>query len=303
MVFQKVDDIITRAKSLKNPSRVVIAGGDYELIVKAAKMAEVDGFGTPIFVGNGDKITALLKSQGSDPAKNRIIDTHDPAEAAFEAVRLVREGEADGIIKGMMTTSQILRAVLNKETGLPHKQVITQGSFYEIPGYHKLVVISDGAIIPYPTLEQKISQIESISELLRNMGYDKEIKVAVLCASEEVNSKITESVDAAELKRMNREDGAFKGCIVEGPISLDIAMVKGVAEKKGFQSEVAGDPDVLLFPSLAAGNLVAKTLTSFSGAVGAGMVLGAGVPISITSRAATLKQKYLSLALAAIAKK
>lgn len=299
MVFKTTDDIIARVKNQKAAKRIVLAGGDYELIVKAARMAQADGFVQPIYVGSREKITALLKAEGGDPDQETIIDTREPTESAFEAVRLVREGKADGIIKGMMTTSQILKAVLNKETGLPHKKVITQASFYQLPSYHKLFVICDGAIIPYPTFEQKIVQIEAITEMLRNVGYDEDIKIAVLCASEEISPKITESVEAAELKRMNREDGAFKGCIVEGPIALDIALVKSIAEKKGFKSEVAGDADVLLFPSLASGNMVAKSFTCFGGAVGAGMVLGAGVPISITSRAATLKQKYLSLALAA----
>lgn len=302
MRFFSLANVIEKAKSQTSAKKVAIAGADYRPIIQAAMMAQKDGFVEPIFIGNASKITEMLKELDEAAINVHIVDASEANAAAFEAVRLVREGMADFIMKGMLNTSQILKAVLNKETGLPHGDTVTQVSFIQIPGYHKIVILCDGAIIPYPTLDQKISQINAVTHTLHNMGYKNDIKVAVLCASEEINPKILESIEANQLKQMNLNE-EITGCIVEGPISLDIALDRHTAEKKKFESEVAGDADVLLVPSLVAGNLLSKALTSFAGAVSAGMVVGASVPISLTSRVATVEQKYTSLAIASTAAK
>ena len=302
MAYKTLADIIERAKARCTPKRVAIAGADYITIIQAAKMAQRDGFVEPIFIGDAEKIRSMLTELGEHPEQETIINTATADEAAFEAVRLVRENKADFLMKGMLNTSQILKAVLNKETGLPHEPVVTQVSFFQIPGCEKVLVLCDGAIIPYPTLEQKASQISSITKTMRAIGYEEEIKIAVLCANEDVSPKILETVEADQLKQMN-QNGEIKDCVIEGPISLDIALDPHVAEKKKFTSPVAGHADVLLVPSLVAGNLLSKALTMFGGAVSAGMVVGASVPISLTSRVATVEQKYTSLVLASAAVK
>lgn len=288
------------ANKRKSAKRTAVAGADYHHVITASLMAQRDGFVEPIFIGDQAKITEILEEFHEPVEKYRMIDVSDETSICYEAVQLVRRKEADFLMKGRVNTASLLKAVLNKETGLPHGKLITQISFFQIPGYHKLVVLSDGAILPYPTLEQKKEQIRLITEILHKMGYGEDIKVGVLCAAENVSPKITETVEANELKQMNL-GGEIKGCIVEGPISLDIALDANVAEEKHFKSPVAGDADVLLAPNLAAGNLLAKALTMFGGAVSVGMVAGASVPISVTSRVATVEQKYTSLAVASVA--
>lgn len=302
MYFEKLSDIMKLANERKRAKKVAIAGADYHHVITAGLMAKRDGFADPIFIGNQTKITDILEEFHEPAEKYRIIDMSDETSICYEAVQLVRRGEADFLMKGRVNTASLLKAVLNKETGLPHGKLITQISFFQIPGYHKLVVLSDGAILPYPTLEQKKEQIRLITETLRGMGYGEDIKIGVLCAAENISPKITETVEANELKQMNLS-GEIKGCIVEGPISLDIALNAEVAKEKHFESPVAGDVDVLLAPNLAAGNLLAKALTMFGGAISVGMVAGAGVPISVTSRVATVEQKYTSLAVASVAAK
>lgn len=300
MRFKSLSDIMEIANEKKKAKKVAIAGADYHHVITASLMARRDGFADPVFVGNQEKIVQILEEFHEDPEKYPIIDVSEESAICYEAVQTIRRGEADFLMKGRVNTASLLKAVLNKETGLPHGKLMTQVSFFQIPGYHKLVVLSDGAILPYPTLEQKKEQIRLITEILHGMGYGDDIKVGILCAAENVSPKITETVEADELKQMNLR-GEISGCIVEGPISLDIALSEEVAKEKHFESPVAGDADVLLAPSLAAGNLLAKALTLYGGAVSVGVVAGASVPISVTSRVATVEQKYCSLAVASMA--
>ena len=262
-------------------------------------MAKKDGFIEPVLFGDKKEIIRILSGLDIVADEIEIFDVPDPLEAAAKAVELVRAGKAEILMKGKLNTSEILRAVLNKQTGLPHSGLLTCVAFTEIPGYHKMVVMNDCAIVPYPTLEQKIQQIEIVTDIMHKMGYGNDIKVGIMCANEGVNPKIIESADAAEIKQMN-QDGRINGCIVEGPISLDIALKKDVAAQKGFDSPVAGDVDYMLFPSLAAGNLCSKALELY-GAMPIAMVVGASVPIVVTSRATTKMVKYYSLVLAAAA--
>ena len=302
MVFHKIEDIIEKARSLDHPRRVAVAQAEHDHVIEAVLRAKKDGFVDPILLGRKEPIKALVEQFGGDIPDEQYIDipSDDPNEIAAATIEVGKEGKADFIMKGKLNTAEILRAVLNKERGLEHGKLITQFSFAQIPGYPKLVVLNDAAITPYPTLEQKAEQIMLVSRTLRDIGYDQEIYVAALCAAENLNPKIIESSEAKLLKDMCQK-GAFPGVYVEGPISLDITLDAEVARLKGFESPVAGNADVLLFPNMVAGNLASKMLTIVGGGVSVGMVIGAGVPISLTSRAATADAKYSSLALAATA--
>ena len=304
MVFKTIDDILDKAISLEKPRRVAVAAAEHDHVIEAVLQAQKAGFADPWLLGRKAQIKELVEQCGGSIAEDHYIDipSNDPNEIAAKAIELVREGKADFIMKGKLNTSEIIRAALNKQTGLNHSKVVTSFAFAQIPGYHKLVVFNDSGIIPYPTFEQKVEQIKLVSEALRNMGYDEDIKVAALAPAETLNPKIPESVEAARLKEMC-EEGQFPGCQIEGPISFDLAMDREAGAVKGYDSPVAGNTDVLLFPNLASGNFTSKMLQLFGGGITIGMALGAGVPIAMSSRAATARAKYYSLAMAAISVK
>lgn len=302
MVFHSIDAIIEKAKASAEIKRVAVAGAELDHVVEAVLRARKDGIAEPYLIGRKEEIKKLVSSFGGDIPEEQYIDvpSNDPMEICFKAIELINQNKADFIMKGNLNTREVLKAVLNKERGLRHEKLITQFSFAMIPGYHKLVVLNDPAITPHPTLEQKAQAIRMIAKTLRNMGYDETIRVAALCAAETISEKIPESMDAAELTKMS-DEGEFPDVCVFGPIQLDSALVPEIAKLKKSTNPVAGNADVLLFPDLAAGNLTSKMLTVFGGGVSVGMVIGADVPISVTSRAATADAKYESLAMASCA--
>lgn len=302
MVFTSIESIIQKAKDNPGVKRVAVAGAELDHVIEAVLRARKDGIAEPFLIGNKVSVKQLVENAGGSLPDEQYIDiaSDDPMDICFKAIELVKENKADLIMKGSVNTREILKAVLDKERGLEHEQLITQFSFAKIPGCHKLVVLNDPAITPHPTLEQKARAIRMIAKTLRNMGYDETIRVAALCAAETVSIKIPESMDAAELTTMSN-NGEFPGVCVFGPIQLDSALVPEIAKLKKSSNPVAGNADVLLFPDLAAGNLTSKMLTVFGGGISVGMVIGACVPISVTSRAATAEAKYESLAMASCA--
>ncbi|MBQ6663410.1 MAG: phosphate butyryltransferase [Firmicutes bacterium] len=306
MVFHSMEDILAKTSAFKKARWVAVAGAENDHVVEAVLKAQKDGFVEPILVGRKNAIQALVEAKGGKLADDRYIDVpdNDGNKIAAEAVRMVREGKAQFLMKGLINTSEILKAILNKETGIEHGKVMTVMSMNEVPGMDKLVVFNDAGMIVYPTLEQKIEQIKLVSKMLRDLGYDEEIKVAAVCAAESVSPKINETVEAAELKKLCQE-GEFPGCYVEGPISLDLALMEESAKVKGYNSPVAGKADVILFPNMVAGNLAAKMLLICKSGQNrtVSMILGAGVPVAMTSRAASAESKYCTLALAALSVK
>jgi phosphate butyryltransferase len=216
-------------------------------------------------------------------------------------VELIHENKADFIMKGKLQTADLLKAVVDKEKGLRTGNVISHVAILEIPAYRKLIAVTDGGMVMYPNLDEKKQILENSVNVFLAMGYECP-KVAVLCAVETVNPKMPETVDADTLKNMNR-DGEIKDCMVEGPISLDLTFNKESAEIKGYSSPVTGDADILLVPNITTGNIMSKALIEMAGATMAGMVVGAKVPIVLTSRGASSEEKYLSLVLSASAVK
>ena len=301
MVIHTIDEISQRARQLKKVRTVAVAGAENEHVVEAALRAKKDGFANPILIGRKNAIQEMAEKFGGGLEEDAFVDvpSNDPNEIAREAVALVRAGKAQFLMKGLLNTSELLRAILNKETGLHHEKIVTVISMNEIPCIDKLVVFNDAGIIPYPTLDSKKAQIGLVVKMLQDLGYDETVKVAAICGAETVSPKIIETVEAQQLKELSLE-GAFPGAVVEGPISLDLALSKESCETKKFNSPVGGNADVLLFPNMVAGNTAAKMMAVCGYRKTVSMLLGAGVPVAMTSRAATAEAKYTSLALAAL---
>ncbi len=295
-MFKNIDDLMEYVRAHKKLRRVAVAAAADEHTLEAVYRARNEGFVKPCLVGNKEKILEISKELGETIDENDIYDADVDKEMAAIAVRLVREGKADFIMKGLLNTADVLRAVLNKQEGLEHDSLLTVMAFLEVPNYHKLLAVSDAAILPYPTLENKKTQIRLATGVLHKLGYDDNLKVAVICANENVSPKIVETVEADELKRMNLE-GEITGCIVEGPISIDIALRPEIAKAKGFKGRIMGDSDFMLFPSLVAANCYCKAV-EMTGARNVAFVLGAGVPIALTSRTTSAENKFNALALA-----
>jgi phosphotransacetylase len=251
---------------------------------------------TPILVGPADKIAATAKSAGIDLGDLEIIDVADSIKAAARAVELIREGRAEVLMKGSLHTDELLGAVVARDGGLRTGRRISHAFLMDVPTYHKVLIVTDGAINIAPTLEDKVHICQNAIDLAISLGCEKP-KVAILAAVETVNSKMPATLDAAALCKM-AERGQIKGGILDGPLAFDNAISKEAAKTKGIQSEVAGDPDILLAPDLEAGNILAKQLSFLANADSAGMVLGARVPVILTSRADSVRSRIASCAVA-----
>ncbi len=296
MVLKNFDVLIEKVKSFPEPKRVVVAAAGDAHTLEAIKEAVDEGIVKPVLVGDKAKIVEIAAEINLQVAEEDIYDEADVVEAAKKAVALIHEGKGDFIMKGKLETAQILKPVVNKETGLGTGRVMSHFVFDELPNYHKLLVTTDGGMMTYPTLEQKKDIIINTVETLKAIGYENP-KIACVAAVEKVNPKMPETVEADALKQMNL-NGEITDCIIEGPISLDIALSKEIADVKGFDSPVAGDADVILVPNIQVGNILGKSITVIAGGNMAGFIVGAKVPIVLTSRGSSAKEKYLSLVLA-----
>lgn len=255
------------------------------------------GIITPVLIGDPERIGAILAALGCGGCCE-IVDAQTPEECGDMAVRLIREGKADFIMKGMIDTKDVLKPLVKKENGLHLGRTMSHVAVDEIPGASRLTVLSDGGMIPYPTLEEKKDIILNAVEMLRALGYERP-SVAVLCAVEKVNPKLVETTDAAALVEMNRT-GILPDCDVVGPISYDLAMSPEIAMEKNYECRFCGQFDILLAPTMAAGNLLNKGLTVSAGALMAGVIAGAKIPVVVTSRGSTAQEKFLSLALSSL---
>ena len=244
-------------------------------------------------MGHRDEILRIGRELGHEIAPETIVDAETDEDAARIAVELIREDKADFLQKGYMQTSTILKAVVNKQTGIGTGGIISHTAFIEIPGYHKLLGVADGGMVPHPDLEQKKGILRNAVEAFRGLGYERPL-VAAVCAAETVSPKIIETVDAAALKEAALA-GAFGDCYVEGPISLDLAMDRASCEIKKYDSPVSGNTDILLVPYMAVGNIFVKGLLLYAGARMVGVVTGAKCPIALNSRSASFEEKYYSL--------
>jgi len=296
--MKTLDEILDKVKSLPNKRLVAANGVDshsIEAINEAMEMGLIDA----TLVGDANKIAETCKELNINPDKFKIVDIKDEQKAALEAVRLISTGEGDLLMKGLISTDKYMRAILNKEYGLvPPKGLLTHITVIETPEYHKLLTVSDVAILPLPDLRQKIAITNHLINTAHRLGIEKP-KVAIIAAAEQVSDAMPATIDAAIISKMG-DRGQIKGAFIEGPLSIDLSIDPESVKIKGMVSEVAGDADCLLFPNIEAGNVFYKTNTKLAKAELGAFVAGAKVPCILSSRGDTAKTKMYSIALCAL---
>lgn len=301
MVFHNFDELIAKVKGEPSRKIMAVAAANDDHTLEAVVHARREGIIEPLLVGDKAVILAELDKLGESVPEEQIYDVPDIREACEKAVKLVRNGEANFLMKGKVDTKVILHEAVNKEYGLGTGRLMSHFTMFEIPTYHKLILPVDGGMVTYPDLQQKKEIIQNTVDTLISMGYDCP-KVGVLACVEKVNPKMPETLDAAALQEMN-EKGEITGCIVEGPIQYDCVMRKELADFKGLNSRIAGDPDVLLAPNIHAGNIMGKIYAISCNGKMSGFIVGAKCPIVMVSRSSTAEEKYLSVVVSAAAAK
>lgn len=299
MVISGFSELKSRLHNLP-PKAAVVAAAHDEHTLQAVFAARRDDLIRPILVGHREEILSMARGLGEDLDSDQIVDAGEDSDCAEKSVALIRSGEGAMLIKGMLPTGTLLKAVVHKQTGIRAGRVMSHVAILDVPSYHKLLYVTDGGMVVAPDLEQKRHILQNAVDFCRFLGYECP-KAAVLCAVETVNPAMPETADAAALKAAG-EKGDFGPCLVEGPIALDLATDAQAARVKGYRSPVAGDADILLAPSIAAGNLLGKSLYGLAGGEMAGVVLGAKAPITVNSRGATAEEKYWSILICAAMK-
>ncbi len=298
--MNRFDELLKMAKTTV-PKKIAIAAAQDEDVLMAVKSAYLEKICIPILIGNKEKIIELSQKINFNLDDIQIIESKDDNEAARTAVSLVSSGKADILMKGLVDTAIILKAVLDKEIGLRTGNILSHAAVFESDRYHKLFIITDAAMNIAPSASEKKQIIENTLPLCRSLNIENP-KVAVICAKEKVSPKMQATVDAEILVNMNK-NSKIKGCMVEGPFGLDNAISREAAALKGVKGEVAGDADILLMPNIEAGNVMYKTLTYLADSKNAGIILGAKAPIILTSRADSDEAKLYSILLAVICSK
>ncbi len=296
--MKNIRDVLTKAKSIEKFKIGVVAAEDEDVLI-AINGAMEYGILHPILFGDEEKILEILNEKKYPLNKFEIIPTSSKEESAKLAVKYVNEGKVDVLMKGLLETKTLLKEVVNKETGIRSKELLSHASIIFYQNLNRLIFITDGAMVMYPDVNQKIKLIENAVEMMKALGYKKEIKVGLVSAIETYNPKLTSSKEAVEVMDYFKEN-PLKNVIVEGPFAIDNLVSKEAALKKGIVSKVAGEADLLVFPNLDSGNVFYKTSVYLAGAESAGLILGAKVPIVLTSRADSSVIKLYSIALAGV---
>ncbi|MCU5682482.1 phosphate butyryltransferase [Bacillus wiedmannii] len=292
----KLEHLIDQAAGQPKKTVAVAVAEDHEVIEAVAKAIKLQLAQFRLY-GNQEKIMGMLQEHGLQTSEHiEVIAVASSAEAAELSVKAVRNGEADVLMKGNIPTANILKAVLNKEWGLRKGSALSHVAAFEVPNYDRLIFVTDAAMNIAPDVTQKAAIIQNTVEVAQAIGIDLP-KVAPIAAVEVVNPAMQATIDAAMLTQMNRR-GQIKNCVVDGPLALDNAVSQIAAEHKGIVSDVAGKADILLVPTIEAGNVLYKSLVYFADAKVGAMIAGAKAPIVLTSRADSAETKVYSLALA-----
>lgn len=292
------DDLLAKVSQCDRKT-VSVACAQDEPILEAVKAAKEKGIADAILVGDEAKIREIAAGLNMDLSDYEIINEPDTTAAALKAVELVHNKKADMYMKGLIDTKGFLKSVLDKEVGLRTGKPLSHVAVFEVPGIDRLLFLTDVAFMTYPTLEEKKSIIDNTVEVAHACGISNP-KVAPLAAVEVVNPKMPATVDAAELTKMN-EAGEIAGCIIDGPLSFDLAIDPEAAKHKGATGrKIVGDADVLLFPDIHAGNLVYKCLVHTTACKNGCIITGTDAPVILTSRSDTFEVKMNSIALAAV---
>jgi phosphate butyryltransferase len=264
-------------------------------VLLAARDAETQGLAICVLVGNENIIRHIAAEEGMPLAGHLVVDEPEPRQAARKVMELVSRGEAQVAMKGLVETGDFLRAALDREFGLRMGRLLSHVGVFEIPGFDRLILISDAGVVVAPDMEAKVEIVQNAIAVARALGIETP-RVAILAATEMVNPKIPNTMDAANLSKM-AERGQITGGLVDGPLALDNAISLEAAAIKGIKGEVAGRADVLILPDIEAGNVLAKAITYFAKGKMAGVVQGGRSPLIVASRADSRESKLVSLAL------
>lgn len=295
-MIKNFDELIQKVKGTSKTIAVVSA--HQEAVLSAVIEAKKRRIANSILIGDSKAISEILDELGEDPASFEIIDEKEPTKAVSISASIVKNGEADVILKGKIDTTTLMRGVLAKESGLRTGRLLSDVFVFEYPEKNsesKLVLMSDGGVVLNPTLEQKVEIIKNAVEVAIKLGIESP-KVALLSATELVIEDLKSTIDAIKIKQLNLE-GEITNCIIDGPFALDLAISEESAIEKGIKSEVAGKADILIVPNIESGNILGKSLTYFAHYKIGHVINGAKVPILIPSRADKMEAKLNSIAL------
>jgi len=295
MILKSLDEILEKASAIQT-KRIVVAAAEEKHVLKAVLNASMKNIVSPVLVGNSNKIKQLASEIQLDLDNNIIIDEPSPEKSARTAVEIIKNNDAEVLMKGLVSTSVLLKAVVDHKHGLLKGNLLSHVALCQLPNYHKIIAITDAAMNINPNFEEKIQILKNAVNLLINLGYNIP-KVAVIAPVETENPKIESTVHAAKLKMMHLK-GEINNCIVDGPLALDNIVSKEAAQIKGIKSEVAGDADLIIAPDLNSGNILYKSIIFFGTGKVAAIITGASVPIVLTSRADSEESRLYSIALA-----
>ena len=296
-MIQSISELLEAAKQGPEVTLAVACAHDHD-VLKAVSAARKEGIAQAALVGKANKIREILAEMGEKEGHFTLVDAESDEDAAQKAVALVREGKAGFLMKGLLSTAVLMRAVVDKEQGLRTGRLISHVMMYEVSSYNKPLFLTDGGMNTYPDLDKKADILENAALCVRALGYDK-IYAACVCGAEDVNPKIQATVDARALSEMT---GRWKkyNMVVDGPVGLDLAVSRAACEHKHYQGEGGGRADILLVPTYEVGNGIGKAMTYFAGARSAGIIVGAKAPIVLVSRADTAETKLSSIALGCV---
>jgi phosphate butyryltransferase len=293
-------DVVSRAQEIssKRMRRMAVAAAEDGAVLQAVADAHAQGIADAILVGDETKIKQLAEQHKLKITGLEIESIPEPEKAAARAAEIASKGEADFLMKGFLPTSTLLKAVLKKEHNLRRSEVISHCAVLSLPNFPRLLNLTDGGMVVSPDLDQKIKIIENAIIVSHALGI-AEPRIAISASSERVDQNLPKTLDNAILAQMGRRK-QFGAAIIDGPLSLDAAMVPGVAEKYGIDSPVAGQADVIVVNSVEEGNIVGKALILFDDAVFCGVIVGAAVPVSLVSRTDPPRNKLASVSIAVV---
>ena len=298
--LKSLRDLIEAAKAL-GKQRIAVAVGQDPDVIESLKIAGEMGLAEGVFVGDAGKIRSMADKVGMDVPASKVINETDQAACALKAIDLVRKGKADLLMKGKVSTATLIKAVLDKEQGLRTGRHLCQVVVFEVPGFNRLMIMSDAAINIAPTLAQKAEIAKNCIEVAHAIGIS-EPKLVPLCALEFVNPEMPATLDAAALTAMNRR-GQITGAYIEGPLALDVPLSEFAADRKSINSPVVANTDIFLHPDIEAANIFYRAVIYFAKGESGGVIIGAQVPIILLSRAESAQTKIHSIAIAALVAK
>lgn len=298
MELKTLDELVEKGKQINKKIVMAVPAAEGDYIIETAQIAKHEGLADSILIGNRKKIEDILQKQGISNDAFSIVEANNHEECAVKAVQLVNSGNANFILKGLLSTTDLLHEVVKKENNLRTGRTMSHFALYEIPGYHKLLVNTDGGMANPQDAKRKADITHNAIDTMRKLGVEIP-KAAILCCKGKVDEKMPETVDARYVRECAR-NGEFGPCCVEGPISYDIAMTPAHAKIKKFDCPCSGDFDILVAPNIHAGNILGKCFSETCGGHCAAIIVGAKIPIVAASRASVTKTKLTSIAVAAL---